>query len=281
MDQTALITGASSGIGLELSRLFARDRYQLVLVARDSARLAKAAERLRAEYGVRTVEIAVDLADIEAPNAIYEKLRAANITVDVLVNGAGLGYGGPFHANTIEQETEVLQVNVLAAVRLTRLLVPGFVKRRRGRILNIASLAGFAPGPFFANYYATKGYVLSFSEALAVELKPYGVTVTALCPGTTRTGFHRKAGIERTDLAKGMLGVVSPPESVALSGYRALMKGKTVVIPGLVNQVSAFLVRVAPRQLVTLITAQINRIRPSEPGTSATRSAEGDTNSSK
>jgi uncharacterized protein len=261
MEETALITGASSGIGFELCRLFARDHYRVALVARDAERLARAAQTLRTEYATDTIEIAIDLADPDAPDSIYERLKQMSVTVDVLVNCAGLGHGGPFHKNRLDQETDVLQVNLLSAVRLVRLFAPDFVRRGRGKILNVSSLAAFIPGPFLANYFATKSYMLSFSEALAVELRPHNITVTALCPGTTRTGFHRKAGIEATNLAAGgPLGSVMTPEAVAKIGYKALMNGKTVVIAGLINYLTALSVRLAPRNLVAQITASINRI---------------------
>jgi short-subunit dehydrogenase len=259
MAGTALITGASSGIGYELAQLFAKDGYDLVLVARNERRLQEVAGELKRYHPVSISTIVVDLADPAATGALYSEAKSRGYTINVLVNNAGIGYGGSFHDNTLKEEMDVLQVNVVSLVRLSHLFATDFVARRSGKILNVASLAAFQPGPFLANYYATKAYVLSFSEALSHELRKANITLTTLCPGTTRTDFHRKARLEDTNLAKGLFNIVMDPRKVALAGYRGLQRGKIIVIPGVVNKLAALAVRLAPRRLVIWCTAMINR----------------------
>ena len=245
--QTALITGASSGIGADLARLFARDGYNLVLVARREAKLR--------ELGVAATVIAADLTDPAAPRRIAGELRAKSIDVDVLVNNAGVGLTGAFAETDLRKELEMIQVNIVALTELTKLLLPGMVARRRGRILNVASTAAFQPGPLMAVYYATKAYVLSFSEAIAEELRETGVTVTALCPGPTETGFADAANVGATRL----FTMTRPATSadVARAGYEAMQRGRRVVIPGAKNKLLAQSVRVSPRRLVTTIVRKM------------------------
>ncbi|HLN57107.1 MAG TPA: SDR family oxidoreductase, partial [Thermoanaerobaculia bacterium] len=191
----ALVTGASSGIGKELARLIAADGYDLVLVARRQERLEELARELSVAHGVSARVIAADLADPDSPKRIVEELEAERIAVDVLVNNAGFGIYGRLWNSDITRQLEIIQVNVVALTDLTGRLLPGMVSRKRGRIVNVASTAAFQPGPYQAVYYATKAYVLSFSEAIAEELKGTGVTVTALCPGPTTTEFQEAAGL--------------------------------------------------------------------------------------
>src|SRR5436190_8135558 len=245
--QTALITGASSGIGADLARLFARDGYDLVLVARREAKLR--------ELGVPATIIAADLADPAAPRRDVEELRAKSIDVDVLVNNAGVGVAGAFLETDLRSELAMIQLNVVALTHLTKLLLPGMVARRRGHVLNVASTAAFQPGPLMAVYYATKAYVLSFSEAIAEELRDSGVTVTALCPGPTETGFAAAANMSGTRL----FTMTRPDDSraVAEAGYEAMKRGRRVVIPGLKNKLLAQSIRVSPRRLVTTIVRKM------------------------
>src|SRR5919201_510439 len=191
--KTALITGASSGIGYELTQLFARDGYDLVLLARSQARLAQVADDLQHRYGVAVRVLAYDLAQPTAPTQIVAQLQQEDLAIEALVNNAGFATYGPFVATDLATELEMIQVNVVALTQLTKLLLPGMLQRRSGRILNVASTAAFQPGPLTAVYSATKAYVLSFSEALANEVRGSGVRVTALCPGPTRSGFQRRA----------------------------------------------------------------------------------------
>lgn len=249
--QTALVTGASSGIGAALLPLFARDGADLVLVARGEAALARAAEALRNRHGIGTTVIAADLARRDAPQQIADELQRRNIAVDVLVNNAGFATYGRFDEIPAERDLELLQVNVVALTALTRLLLPAMVARGQGRILNVASTAAFQPGPLMAVYYASKAYVLSLSEALANELQGTGVTVTALCPGPTTTGFQKRAAMEDSRLVAGRR--LMSPNAVASAGYRALQRGDAVVVPGLQNRLLAEAVRLLPRRLVTRI----------------------------
>jgi len=249
---TALITGASSGIGLELATLFARDGYDLVLVARRRDKLETLGEDLRQQHGIRFTVIAADLADPTAPAEIVRHLAAASIAVDVLVNNAGFGELGPFANTDLETARRMIEVNVTALTVLTKLFLPGMLARRRGRILNVASTAGFAPGPLMAVYYATKAYVISLSEALAEELRGSRVSVTVLCPGPTLTEFQTVAHMESTRLFR-LPGVVMDAGAVAKGGYAGLMRGKRMVVPGLLNKVLPLVIRFSPRAVVVRV----------------------------
>ena len=243
----ALITGSSSGIGAELTSLFARDDYPLVLVARRAQRLEETAEALRRRHGIRVSVIAKDLSLPHAPEEIFSALQRAAVSVGVLVNNAGFGAHGPFAAGDVETELAQVQVNVTALTHLTRLFLPGMLERREGKILNVASTAAFQPGPLMAVYYASKAYVLSFSEALAHEVRGSGVAVTALCPGPTRTEFQARAGVGDTPLMRGR---IMDARAVAEAGYAGLMRGRPLVIPGWRNRMLATLVRWLPRSVV-------------------------------
>src|SRR5215218_3749490 len=247
--QTALITGASGGIGLELARLFAAGGYDLVLVARSTAKLEELAGELRQHGGTVRV-LAKDLASPESPEEVFRELEAAGVVVDVLVNNAGFATYGPFVEIDLGRELEELQLNVVTLTHLTKKLLPGMLARRRGGVLNLASTAGFQPGPLMAVYYATKAYVISFSEALAEELSGTGVAVSVLCPGPTATGFQRRAGMEASKLFSGMLQVADAA-AVARAGYEGFRAGRRIVIPGLVNKVGVQSIRVSPRALIT------------------------------
>ena len=256
---TALVTGASSGIGLELATLLARDRHNLVFVARRRDRLEAIGRGLTEEIGVSVAILAHDLAQPEAPPAIAHELAERGLAIDILVNNAGFGVYGPFTETPLEKELAMIEVNVTALTHLTKLLLPGMIQRRRGRILNVASTAAFQPGPLMAVYYATKAYVLSFTEALANELAGSGVTVTALCPGPTVTEFQKEAGLEMTRLFRSPL-VMQAPE-VARAGYEGMLRGKPIVIPGAGNRALVQALRVSPRRLVTAIARRIQEAK--------------------
>jgi short-subunit dehydrogenase len=249
---TALITGASSGIGLELARLFARDGYDLVLVARRREKLEALGADLGQHHGIRFRAIAADLADPTAPAELMRQLAAASVSVDVLVNNAGFGELGAFVKTDLDTAGRMIEVNVTALTALTRLFLPGMLTRRRGRILNVASTAGFAPGPLMAVYYATKAYVISLSEALGEELRGTGVSVTVLCPGPTLTEFQEVAHMQSTRLFR-LPGVVMSAESVARAGYAGLMHGKRMVVPGFLNRLLPFVIRLSPRGVVVRV----------------------------
>lgn len=250
--KTALVTGASRGIGLELARLLAREEYDLVLVARSEDQLNRVATDLEQTHVVQVTVLPRDLSSPEAVDEVFHTLQASAIAVDVLVNNAGFGLYGPFHTLDVAAGRDLLQVNVAALTQLTRRFLPEMLERGSGRILNVASLAAFMPGPMMAVYHASKAYVLSLSMALAEELRDSGVTVTALCPGYVRTGFQDRAALELDAVKISRLGVMDAA-TVAKAGYRGMVQGKAVVVPGLVNKLLAVGATLAPRGLVTRI----------------------------
>jgi short-subunit dehydrogenase len=250
--ETALITGASSGIGLDLARLMAPD-FDLILTGRNQAALGQHSKELE-ERGNRVHAIPADLALPESPEALFAEIGRRGLIVGVLINNAGFGSYGPFAETDLRSELEMIQVNVTALTNLTKLALPGMLSRKHGRIMNVASTAGFQPGPLMAVYYATKAYVISFSEAIANELQGSGVTVTCLCPGATATAFAKRADMEKSRLFK--MGKMSSLD-VARAGYSAMMRGKTLVIPGARNWLMAESVRFSPRKLVTAIARSV------------------------
>ncbi len=249
--RTALITGASGGIGLELAKLFARDKYALVVVARNKLKMEKLVPELQQLGSPVVTVIAKDLADLEAPDEIYEETKRRGIRVDVLVNNAGFGMRGAFKEIELDTELDMMQLNIVALTHLTKLYLDEMLKRSIAaqpcRILNVASTAAFQPGPFMAVYYATKAFVLSFSEAIAEEVRGTNVTVTCLCPGATATGFAERAGMANSPLFKMR---VMDPATVARQGYAAMNAGKAVVINGWRNRMLAMSVRFSPRSWV-------------------------------
>ena len=252
--QTALITGASSGIGLELARLFAADGYDLVLVARRTQPLKKLAEELHAQHGVSIRSYSRDLSEPHAADELWVDLTKAGITVDALVNNAGAGLYGPLADTDAEALQRLVQLNVASLTALTRLALPGMLQRRWGRVLNVASVAGYQPGgPRMAAYYATKSYVLSFSKGLAGELSGSGVSVTALCPGPTSTSFEERSGASDTVLYRRVPSMTA--RAVARAGYRGMKWRLKVVIPGLLAKIFAFAGELPPRR----IALEVNR----------------------
>jgi uncharacterized protein len=248
---TVLITGASGGIGYELAKLFARDHHDLVLVARSGDKLAQVARELEPQ-GVTIKTISLDLAAGPAPKFLFDQLQREGIFVDILINNAGFGFYGEFAKMPEEEIVGQIELNITALTQLTRLFLPPMIARHKGRIMNVASTAGFQPGPLLAVYYATKAYVISFSEAIANELRGYGVTVTCFCPGATHTGFAQRAGTEKSRLFKQLGGMSA--ERVARDGYRALMAGRTLAISGAHNWIVAESTRFAPRKMVTAVS---------------------------
>lgn len=258
MTETALITGASSGIGYELARVFAREKYNLVLVARNEKKLQEIAAELTKAHGVQVTVLAKDVSLLDSATEIYDSLKQKNIAVDVLVNNAGFGDFGFFTETKWEKELEMINLNMTALTALTKLFVGDMVKRKSGKILNVASTASFQPGPLMAVYYATKAYVLSFSEAISNELSGTGVTVTALCPGPTESGFQAAADMKDSKLVKGKKLPTS--QEVAEYAYKALMSGKVVAVHGLMNKIMAQSVRYSPRAVVrSLVRAMSER----------------------
>lgn len=255
-NETALITGASSGIGLELARLFAADGADLVLVARSEAKLNQLADELRSTHNTNVMVVARDLTQPEVPQQIFVLLQQDGVQVDTVVNNAGFGMRGRAAELDLQDQMDMIQVNVTALAELTRLFLPAMIKNGRGGILNVASTAAFQPGPNMAVYYATKAFVLSFSEALFEEVQSTGVHVSCLAPGATETGFAAVADMESTLLFKA--GTMTSRD-VALAGYNGLRKNKPIVVPGLKNKFTAFSVRVTPRGIVRKLVGSLQK----------------------
>jgi uncharacterized protein len=254
--ETVLITGASSGIGLELAKCFAADGCCLILVARNTDALEKLAEELRRENKIEAMILTADLSLPQTPKQILEKLSAQNISVDVLINNAGFGAHGAFTEMSLPWQLEMLQVNITALTELTGLFLPGMIQRKRGGILNVGSVAGFQPGPGMAVYYATKAYVLSFTEALAEELHGTGLKVSVLCPGPTESNFGTVARGKKT---RKLQTKKMSAATVAFYGHRAFRNGKLLAVPGWSNRLLIFLNRMTPRWFPRKIVKFYNR----------------------
>lgn len=233
---TVLITGASSGIGFELAKVFASHTYNIILVSRSIEKMEKLAKELMNKYKIKVHVIAQDLSQPGAAQELFHKVINRNLQVDILVNNAGIGAVGLFHQMEMEKDMEMIQLNIITLTEITKLFSRKMIERRKGKILNIASTGSFAPGPFISIYYATKAYVLSFSEAIYSELKPYNITVTTLCPGATRTNFAKSAGRENSSIAM-------MPDKVARIAYKGLNNNKKLVVPGLANKILIMLPR--------------------------------------
>jgi short-subunit dehydrogenase len=247
---TALVTGASSGIGAEFARVLAEHGHNLVLVARRTRELEELARSLEERYRVTATVISADLSAADSPQTVYSEVRKRGIDIDVLVNNAGFNVYGPFIETDRGNEMRMIQVNLVAVVALTKLFARDMVQRGSGRILNLGSTGSFAPAPLDSLYAASKAFVLSFSEAISEELKSTGVTVTVLCPGPTNTEFAARAGMSDTKIFSGRLMTA---QQVASIGYRALIRGQTTVVAGLANQLQVWSMRFAPRALVARI----------------------------
>ena len=246
----ALITGATSGIGLELAKLFARDKYNLVIVARSQDELAQAASQLQ-QHGGQVITIAKDLFERQAPFEVYDEIKSRGIQIDVLVNDAGQGQYGQFTTTDINREFDIIQLNIVAYVTLTKLYLQEMVARKEGKILQVSSLGAEIPGPLQAVYHGTKAFITSFTEAVREEVKDSGVTITILEPGVTATDFFNKADMERAKIVAE--GPQADPADVAKDGYEALMAGKDKVVSGLMNKVQAVIGNVLPDKTVAAI----------------------------
>ena len=254
--KTALITGASSGIGKALAAEFARDGYDLVLAARSVDKMQALAQELQQRHQIQVTVIGADLQTDDGARTLHADIQARGITLNALVNNAGYGSFGEFKDAALDDALAMMQLNMHTVVVLTKLFLPDLIATR-GKLLNTASTAAFQPGPYMAVYYATKAFVLSFTEALAAELAPQGVTVTALCPGPTASGFQDKADMHASSLVKGKKLPTS--EEVAAKGYRALQRGQRVYIPGCGNWLLAQSVRFSPRNVVTALVQQMSK----------------------
>ena len=258
-NKTALITGASSGLGYDLASVFAENGYNIVLVARNREKLLALANQARQMFGVSAHVISKDLARPTAPIEIFKELQTRGINVDVLVNNAGYGLLGQFGYSNSDDQLNMLDVNVMAPVRLTTLFLPGMLVKGRGRILNIASTAGFQPGPFMTGYYASKTFIVNFSVGLAEELKDRGVTVSVLCPGPMATGFRTRAGIRQPAFLASLADIDS--RVVARNGFEGLMAGKVIVVPGILNKLGTLAGRVFPMTIVARILGTVQKQR--------------------
>lgn len=254
--QYALITGASEGIGRALARRFAADGHPVILVARSQTRLEELAQQLEAEFSVTAVVMRGDLADPNTPSRLFQEVTDRSLQVDYLVNNAGFGATGLFSELDLHTQSEMIEVNIAALTKMTHLFVAPMIERKRGRILNVASIAGFQAGPYMAVYFATKAYVISFSEALSHELRGSGVTVTAHCPGATATAFSERAGNEKTRLFQK--NAVAQAAPVAEHAYRAMQAGKPLAIYGALHWMLIQSLRFSPRASVRFATGWLN-----------------------
>jgi len=253
----ALITGASSGIGYELAKLFAKDKHNVILIARREERLKKLSRDLENDYKIKTLVIAKDLRQPQAAQEVYDLVKQNRITIDYLINNAGFIVYGSFSVTNWPEEHKMIQLHIVTLTNLIKLFLPDMLKRKNGKILNLGSTGSFVPGPFNAVYCATKNYILSLSEAIAEELYGTGVTVTALCPGGTKTEFAGKA----TSNNKSVYFFKSmEPNKVAQIGYKALMKGRRLVIPGMLYKIHIFSIRFTPRIIVSKLVRLMMKI---------------------
>ncbi|MDZ7959977.1 MAG: SDR family oxidoreductase [Aulosira sp. DedQUE10] len=257
--KTALITGAASGIGYQLAYIFGRNNYNLVLVDKNEQKLAEISEEFAKKFSIVVKTFAKDLSIPTSPTEIFTELQQSSIKVDVLVNNAGFGTYGVFAETDLTTELNMLQVNIVSLTHFTKLFLQDMVEQGYGKVLNVASVAAFQPGPLMAVYFATKAYVLSFSEAIANELEGTGVSVTVLCPGPTASEFQKTAAMEDSKISS--VNRMMDTETVAKIGYSSLMANKTVVIPGLRNKILTESVRFTPRKLVTKVVKSMHELK--------------------
>jgi short-subunit dehydrogenase len=244
MNKTALITGASAGIGLEFAKIFAKEKYDLIITARNGTKLNELATEIKNKHNVNVKVVVKDLSKQNAGEEIFDELKNENIVTDVLINNAGFGVFDNYWDVKLQDEKNMLQVNIMALAELTNLFAKDMVNRGRGKILNVASTAAYQPGPTMAGYYASKAFVLSYSQAVDFELGKKGVQVSTLCPGPTITEFQIRANMEDLNLFKK--GFTMSAEEVAQIGYDGLMKGKPVIIAGAMNKISAMSSKITP-----------------------------------
>jgi len=247
MNKTALITGVSAGIGLEFAKLFAKEKYNLVITARNETKLNELANEIKNKHNVNVRVLAKDLSKQYAGEEIFNELKSENIVTDILVNNAGLGVFDNYWEVDLQDEKNMLQVNIMALAELTILFVKDMLKRGGGKILNVASTAAFQPGPTMPGYYASKAFVLRYSQAINYEMRKKGVQVSTLCPGPTITEFQTRAKMDNTNMFKRKFAMGA--EEVASIGYEGLMKGRSVIITGSQNWLAAMASRIAPSKI--------------------------------
>jgi short-subunit dehydrogenase len=257
MRRVAVVTGASSGIGLELARVLARENHDLVLVARSEDKLQELKIEIQKTKDTKIEIVPLDLSDADASQDLYDRVARLGWPIEVLINNAGFGAYGRFADINWKRQSEMIGLNVTSLAHLCHLFLPQMVSRRSGRIMNVASTAAFQAGPFMATYFATKAFVLSFSEAIATELEGTGVTVTALCPGPTRSNFGTAANMGRSKLFSGGASRIPTSAEVAEYGFRAMQRGETVAVHGTLNNVLVTGTRLMPRAVIRKITARM------------------------
>jgi short-subunit dehydrogenase len=257
MKNYSLVTGASGGIGFDLACLLAKDKHDLIIVARSAEKLNDVKASIEKDFGVKVKIIAADLSLPDAALSLFDEIRKENIHVDILINNAGFGDYGSFAECNWQKQENMINLNILTLTKLTRLFLPAMIEAKYGKILNLASVAAFMPGPFMAVYYASKAFVLSLSYAIANEVKGTGVTVTALCPGPTATGFEDAASLNGSKLFK----TFKPKSSfdVALYGYKSMMKGKILAVHGTLNKLMVTMLRFYPRKLTSSVVRMIQK----------------------
>lgn len=252
MNKTVLITGATSGIGYEFSKIFAVKGFNLIITGRNEKKLKEMESELSGLYEIKVVSYGCDLCKKENVLSLFNYVKSLNFNIDILINNAGVGFNGEFHELPWEKHLQTLEINITSLTYLTHLVLGEMLKQGEGKILNVASTGAYQPGSYIGVYYATKAYVLSFSQALRQELKDKGIMVTALCPGSTKTQFSKRAG-------KGDLKVAMSAEKVAKLGYRGLMKNKAVVIPGLINKIMVAASKIAPSSINAKVVKEIQQ----------------------
>ncbi|WP_066021885.1 MULTISPECIES: SDR family NAD(P)-dependent oxidoreductase [Clostridium] len=247
-----LITGASTGIGREMAKIFAQNGFSIVIAARNRSKLIELSDEIKKKYTVEVLVMPKDLSIKNSAKELFDEIREKNIEIDTLVNNAGMGDCGFFHESSVDKDTEMIELNITSLTILTRIFSEDMVRHGSGKILNVASTGAYMPGPFIAVYYATKAYVLSFTEAIANELKEFNIQVSALCPGATITEFAKRAG--KLEL-KGAMSA----ESVARIGFTEFMKGKQVIIPGFFNKVGLLFSKFLPRRILAYVIGKTQR----------------------
>ncbi len=250
-----LITGATSGIGYELMLLFAKSKNNLLLVSRNKEKLKDIKLNIEKKYKVNVEYIDIDLSLYDSAEKVFSFITSKKLKISILVNNSGFGWGGEFNSSSIDRYQDMINLNILSLTKLTYFILPDMKKRKRGKILNLASVAAFLPGPYMSVYFATKAYVLSFSEALFFENIKYNITVTALCPGSTKTNFASVAHLKNQ---KSFDSSAMSAKQVALIGYNGLMKGKRVVVTGILNRLSVFIIKFVPHNILGKIITRIN-----------------------
>ncbi|WP_207857685.1 SDR family NAD(P)-dependent oxidoreductase [Lucifera butyrica] len=247
-----MITGASTGIGYELAKLFAQDKYNLVIVGRNKQRLTEVAEEFTVKYSCSVTVIQKDLSNQNAAIDLFHEVSASGFEFDILVNNAGIGSCGQFHETDLCKNIEMIELNITSLTILTKLVSAKMVTKGGGKILNVASTGAYMPGPYFAVYYASKAYVLSFSEAIANELRDFGVVISVLCPGATISEFANRAG--KTEVKNAMSA-----KTVANVAYKGLMNNERIIIPGLANKCGVLLAKLMPRQVTANIIGKVQK----------------------